>query len=83
MRLMLLAAVCGLSLTVPAAAQDSSTAAPAKPAKEKKICHLDTGTGSIVPKRVCHTRAEWAEIEKQNANSTDRYTDQRDHNSGR
>lgn len=40
----------------------ASTAASEK-AKEKKICRAEANTGSIMPKRVCHTQAEWAEIE--------------------
>lgn len=43
------------------AASDASTA-PA-PVKEKRTCRLDDDTSSIVPKRICHTKAEWAAIE--------------------
>jgi hypothetical protein len=40
----------------PAAA---APAAPAAPVKEKKICRSEEVTGSIMPKRVCRTKAEW------------------------
>jgi hypothetical protein len=42
--------------TASAAPQPDSaqTAAP-----EKKICKRDVATGSVMPKRVCRTRAEW------------------------
>jgi hypothetical protein len=31
--------------------------------KEKKICRLESsGTGSILPTRICHTQAEWDAI---------------------
>ena len=61
----------GLALifAVPAAAQSAPAAVPnanAQPApapvKEKKICVTDTSTGSIMPKRICHTQAEWNAI---------------------
>lgn len=47
----------------------SSDAAAAKPAvKEKKICRTEDDTGSIVPKRTCHTKAEWDAINAEQAN---------------
>ena len=43
--------------SAPLAAPDVS---PAKPVKEKKICRVDeVNTGSLTPKRVCKTKAEW------------------------
>ncbi|MGZ2411962.1 hypothetical protein ACUXST_001383 [Sphingomonas sp. F9_3S_D5_B_2] len=60
---------CTLLLAVPAAAQStaSAPAAPATqqpipPAKEKKVCKVDTSTGSIMPKRSCKTVSEWNAI---------------------
>jgi len=40
--------------------------APAPPPpQEKLVCHLDTIGASRIPQRICHTKAEWAEIERQ------------------
>ncbi len=41
-------------------------------AKVKKICRATTDTGSIVPKRICHSSAEWAAIDSQNADAAQR-----------
>lgn len=54
-----------LALLAAAATQDAAPqpAAPAAqaaaPAKAKKICRSEVDTGSIMPKRTCHTQAEW------------------------
>ncbi len=74
MRLMMLAAACGLLIGVPAIAQDSGqTPASATPAPEKKTCRYYTTTGSIMPgKRTCHTASEWKDIDAQNRANTDR-----------
>ena len=43
--------------SAPALSPDSP---PAKPVKERKICRVDdVATGSLTPKRVCKTKAEW------------------------
>jgi hypothetical protein len=54
-----------LVLAAPAMAQDQSSASAA-PAKEKKLCRAsEASTGSIMPaKRICHTKAEWAQIDR-------------------
>jgi hypothetical protein len=49
----------------PAAAPATATAA-AKPAKVRKICQVETDTGSIMPHTTCHTKEEWAAINAQN-----------------
>ena len=49
------ASAAGQAAVVPPA---PATQAP-QPAKEKKICRTEEVTGSIMPKRVCRTRAEW------------------------
>jgi len=49
--------------------------APAKPAVEKKICKSEIPTGSIMPKRICHTRDEWAQIEGRSRSDLDRARD--------
>jgi hypothetical protein len=61
----LLALTLGLTsvLAAPAIAQDAQV----KPAKEKMVCRAEESTGSIMRKRTCHTKAEWVEIDKQNA----------------
>ena len=59
--------VIALSVTValaaPVVAGPAATPAPAQqpaaPVKEKKICREEAVTGSIMPKRTCHTQAEW------------------------
>lgn len=53
----------------------SDTASPKPAVKEKKICHTDGDTGSIVPKRTCHTKAEWDAIaaQEQNAVNTEAF----------
>ena len=43
---------------VPAPAQPSAPAA-SQPVKEKKVCRSEEVTGSIMPKRICRSRAEW------------------------
>jgi hypothetical protein len=63
--------VAGLISTVQAHANDEAPAAK-KPAKVKKICRTDTATGSIMPKRTCHSADEWAVIDKQNGAAMDR-----------
>ena len=59
-----------------AGAQDTP---PEKPAAEKKICRADAETGSILARRRCFTRTQWAEIErksgKHNAKDVDRFGD--------
>jgi len=46
--------------------------AKAKPVKEKKVCKTDTATGSIMAKRTCRTKAEWAAMEEQAKSDMDR-----------
>lgn len=41
-------------------------AAAAEPAKEKKICRAVVRTGSIMPTRICMTKAEWKEFQDHN-----------------
>jgi hypothetical protein len=50
-----------------------ATAPPSRPAQapasdsadEKLVCHLETNGASRIAERICHTKAEWAEIERQ------------------
>jgi hypothetical protein len=63
-------------LSTPALAIQDNTATPAadgaKPVKPKKICRQDVDTGSIMTVSTCHTREEWAEIDKANQGQGDR-----------
>ena len=54
-----------------AIAQD---AAPVDP--DKKICRRDVATGSVMTKRICHTKAEWDAMSAQAAKDRDRVLDQ-------
>jgi hypothetical protein len=63
-KLVMLAALC----TLPTALYAQASSAPAeKPAKEKKICRQEDVTGSIMPRRTCHTKEEWAQIDASNS----------------
>jgi len=65
--------VSGISaslMATPALSQDSAPA-PAPAAKEKKTCRRQEVTGSIMPKSICHTTAQWAEIEQQQTRDAD------------
>lgn len=53
------------------------TAPAPAPAPEKKICRRDVATGTIMPKRTCRTRAEWAQIDAATATMTDQTMRQR------
>ena len=59
-----------LFVAAPAAAQ-TDTAPAAKPVKEKKVCRRMDTTGSIMSgSMVCHTKADWAAIDDENARQT-------------
>jgi len=45
------------------------------PSKEKKICRRETATGSIMPRSVCRTKAEWNAITAQSQSDRDRLND--------
>jgi hypothetical protein len=62
----ILLAVPALCLAAPLAAQ---TEAAAKPVKPKKICRSEIAVGSIMPRNICHTQAEWAEIDETNSDN--------------
>lgn len=67
--------------TAPAPAQPAAAAVPA-PAQEKKTCRRDESLGTIIAKRVCHTQAEWAAIDQQNARNAERFGNDRDNSRG-
>lgn len=62
MRSMMFAAACGLVSATPAIAQDASPKPVA--ASEMKSCRSAVATGSIMSKKTCYTRAQWAAIDK-------------------
>ncbi len=74
MKFGLIAVMAPLAFLASTAAQAQTAptdAAPPKPAvKDKKICRTEDDTGSIVPKRVCHTKAEWEAINAQTQDNT-------------
>ena len=59
---MLVSVVAFVAMSAAQAGDAAATAVsnPPPPAKEKKVCRTDNLIGSIIPKRVCKTRAEWA-----------------------
>lgn len=64
--------IVSLLLTAMLAVSSDSPASPTagQPPKEKKICRTEVATGSIMPKRVCRTAAEWAAIEHEQEDVT-------------
>ncbi len=44
---------------------------PVAPAAEKKICRSEQVTGSIFPKRVCHTKSEWVTVDEEQQRSAE------------
>lgn len=50
-------------------------ATAAAPPAEKKLCRSQVSTGSIMGRRVCHTRAEWAAIDRAEADRSDDFRD--------
>jgi hypothetical protein len=67
---------CSLSSALFAQTQIPAPA-PAASAEEKLSCRYYRQTGSIMPgKRICHTKAEWADIDAQTRRITE-------HNLGR
>lgn len=71
LRIVAIVSLAALS-TAPALAEDGKA-----PPKEKKICRAETGTGTILRKRTCHTKAEWAQIDQSRSDNTQRLLDQR------
>lgn len=65
-----LAALATLLVAAPtvagAVAGKSDDSAAPSPAKEKKICRPIVGTGTILARSYCLTRAEWAEMNERN-----------------
>ena len=89
MLLRLVTAAAFLVAVTPAAAQTARAAgvaaeqanAPAQPAPQKKTCHSEIETGSIMPHRICRTAAEWQEINAANQRAVEEIRN-RQNNSG-
>lgn len=64
-----------LLATGTAALAQEAAPAPAEPVKEKKICRSMTETGSIMAKRKCMTKAEWARFNAANAKAAEKFND--------
>lgn len=79
MRLVLAVSACLILSATPAIAKDKADT-PADP--DKKICRTLEETGSILPKRVCHTAAEWKSIDTANERSAQNFEDGRDKSRG-
>jgi len=60
-----------------AAALQAAPAPPPAPVVEKPVCRRETPTGSIMSRRVCHTKAVWDAIDVANAAATDAAMDGR------
>jgi hypothetical protein len=64
-----LALLASASIAMPASAQDAP--APAKAAKPKKICRVDPTLGSMMPRYVCHSKEDWAALDKASQQASD------------
>jgi hypothetical protein len=73
-----LALSCFMLSSVPALAKEEKPVDP-----NKKICRVQDATGSILGgKKVCHTKAEWIEIERSNDATTRNFSDSTRRNGG-
>ena len=78
LRHLILAMAIAAIPTVPAFADDSKTAvvsADAETAKEKKVCRRQIPTGSVMPKTVCRTKAQWEALTDKAQRDLDRTRD--------
>jgi hypothetical protein len=56
---------------------ETAAAAAAAAQADKKICRRDnTGTGSIMAKRVCHTKSEWDQLSQRASSKLDQTRDE-------
>ncbi len=61
-----------LGVSAPAVAKDAVNAQGA--AKERKVCrNAEQSTGSIMAKRVCRTKDDWAALDAAHAAETERF----------
>ena len=68
-------AILSAAMSGPVMANDDPAGAADPAKKEKKICKNDAKTGSIMPKRVCRTKAEWDQLSEQGKADLDRVRD--------
>ena len=68
-------AAIGLFSSV-AVAQDATPPVEAAPVKEKKICRSMVATGSVMAKRTCLTKAEWAKLNASSEKQNEHFRDQ-------
>ncbi len=69
----LVAALLASVALTPAMAKDNDKDAPV--AADKKVCKRDVKTGSIMPRPVCRTRAEWDDMTARSQADKDRIND--------
>ena len=77
-RIALPLAFIAMAAAMPASAEEGAqTPQPTaeKPAKEKKLCKSEVGTGTIMPKRTCRTKAEWDALTEQSKGNLERTQD--------
>jgi hypothetical protein len=67
------AAICLFSSV--SVAQDAAQPPAAAPVKEKKLCRSVVPTGTIMSKRICLTKSEWAEFNARNDRHNDMFRD--------
>jgi hypothetical protein len=70
------AAALAVAFVVPAAAADTPQGESPQSDKEKVICRREVVTGSIFPKKICRTKAQWEAAEAQGRSDLDRIRDQ-------
>jgi hypothetical protein len=72
----MLAVVLAATPAVPALADDNTpAAAEAAPDKSKKVCRRQVTTGSVMPKSVCRTVAQWEALTEKAKSDLDRTRD--------
>ena len=74
-RFLLLSLAAAAATPAVAQSQQSTAVGIARPATgdgDKLVCHRETETGSNFPKKVCHTKAEWAAINDAHSNDVDK-----------
>lgn len=69
--MLLLAGAAGMQEAAPTTAD--------KPAKEKKICRAAVRTGSIMPTRICLTKAEWKEFQEHNERDNEEWRNKKNY----
>ncbi|HEY7807150.1 MAG TPA: hypothetical protein VIC34_08125 [Croceibacterium sp.] len=71
----LLAALAAFAVATPALAGDKDQKSGQDAPKEKKVCHTETVTGSLIARqRICKTQAEWDELAAATKRNMDNYT---------